>query len=84
LPVDPLTRFEPVVDASGRPNQKLQLFSEEVAALFPIIGEGSPEGIYEAKSNRFYIDKIGGAGACLYVKVVDDIAGERKDGWVLV
>lgn len=84
MPVNPLTRFEPVVDDSGRPNQKLQLFSEEVSALFPIIGEGSPEGIYEAKTGRLYVDTIGGAGACLYVKTVDDIAGERKDGWILV
>ena len=48
MPVKPLTRFEAVVEGD-KPNQRLQLFSEEVANLFPLIGEGSPEGIYEAK-----------------------------------
>lgn len=83
MPVKPLTRFEAVVEGD-KPNQRLQLFSEEVANLFPLIGEGSPEGIYEAKQGRLYIDVIGGTGACLYVKTVDDIANERKDGWILV
>lgn len=81
--VSPLNRFEPVVDNLGRPLQKLQVFSEEVAALSPILGNGSPEGVYEAKQGRFYVDLSGGAGDCLYVKNVDDVAGERRNGWII-
>lgn len=76
----PLDRFEPAVDSTGKPKQVLQIFSEEVAALAPIIGTGSPEGIYEAKAGRMYFDS---AGETLYFKKLDSISGERRNGWVI-
>lgn len=82
--VKPLDRFEPVVDETGRPKQVLQLFSEEVAAFPPIIGTGSPEGIYESKAGRMYFDLTGGPGNNFYVKSVDAISGNRSNGWILV
>lgn len=81
--VSPLGRFDPVVDEMGKPTQKLQLFSEEVAALPLIIGTGSPEGIYESKAGRMYFNLTGGSGNNLYVKSVDSISGNRKNGWIL-
>lgn len=83
MPVNPLNQIEPVVDQLGRPNPRLKLFSEEVSTLFPIIGTGSPEGIYEAKAGRLYVDTAGASGSVLYVKKFDDISGNRKNGWSL-
>lgn len=84
MPVDTLGRSIPVVDEKGKPTQELALFSEAVAALDPIIGTGSPEGVEEARRKRFYIDSNGSAGSVLYVKVLNDIGGDRKQGWILV
>jgi hypothetical protein len=64
------------------PTQPLRLFSELVATLPILFGTGSPEGIIEARQGRQYFDSTGAANARLYVKSVDDIAGNRKNGWV--
>ena len=83
LPLKPLNRFDNVVE-NNRPTQVLQTFSEEVARLDPILGSGSPEGVIEGRAGRFYINTAGGVGTTLYVKRLDDIAGNRKNGWTLV
>ena len=84
MPVNPLGRTIAVVDDEGRPTQELSLFTEEAARLSPLFGTGSPEGVVQARRGRFYIDTDGSVGSVLYVKVLNDIAGERKEGWVLV
>lgn len=84
MPVNPLGRSIPVVDETGRPTQELSIFSEAVAALDPIVGTGSPEGVVEARRGRFYINDAGSSGSVLYVKVLNDISGNRKQGWILV
>jgi hypothetical protein len=77
--------FSPGVDIkTGNPLQPLQILSEEAARLPPLTGTGSPEGIIESKQGRFYINIAGGVGTILYVKRLDDIAGNRKTGWTLV
>lgn len=47
-------------------------------------GIGSPEGVVQARSTRFYMDSTGVSGSILYIKRDDDIAGDRSQGWVLV
>ncbi len=84
MPVNPLGRSIPVVDDNGKPTQELSIFSEAVAALDPIVGTGSPEGVVEARQARFYIDDSGASGSVLYAKVLNDIGGDRKQGWILV
>lgn len=84
MPVNPLGRSIAVVDEDGRPTQELSIFSEEVARFNPIFGTGSPEGAEEARRGRFYIDTSGASGSVLYVKVQNDISGNRKEGWILV
>jgi len=78
-----LDRSVPVVDAEGRPTEALQMFSEELANMQLIIGTGSPEGIFVARQGRQYMDQTGSAGACLYIKLLPDIAGDKRFGWVL-
>lgn len=74
-----LSRSVPIVDDMGRPTQEMNLFSEAVARLEPILGEGSPEGVIEARAGRFYIDQ--NSAPRLWLKVFDALTGDRKQGW---
>ena len=46
-------------------------------------GTGSPEGVVEAFATKRYMDDAGTASAILYIKQVDDVAGDKTLGWVL-
>lgn len=48
-----------------------------------ITGSGSPEDVVTALKNRQYFDDTGAAGNNRYTKQVDDIAGDKKKGWIL-
>ena len=83
MPISPLNTNRAVVDKDGFPLQALQLFSEQCSRLSIIIGSGSPEGVIEAEQGRLYMNTAGVAGAILYIKRDNDIAGNRKNGWIL-
>lgn len=76
-----LDRNNPVVDDKFRPLQRLQMFSEQCAALEILSGTGSPESVVSASKTRLYMDENTGA---LYIKRVNDIGGDKSQGWVLV
>lgn len=84
MPLSPLYAGTPVVNQKGQPEQVLRLFSEAVAKLPIIIGSGSPEGIVDAQPSRLYMDMTGISGAILYIKRDANIAGNTKNGWILV
>ena len=48
-----------------------------------ISGVGSPDGVVEALATKQYMDSTGPAGAILYIKQVNDIAGDKTLGWIL-
>lgn len=75
---------EPVIDANGRPLRNLNLFSEGASRLTILTGIGDPEGVVPSRSTRLYMDTTGTAGSILYIKQVDDVAGDKTMGWVLV
>ena len=58
----------------------LQAINEQTV----ITGSGSPEGVVEAIVSQQYMDTAGTAGAILYIKRDADIAGDKKQGWILV
>ena len=84
MALSPLDRVVPVVDDQGRPTQRLQLFSEELVNMQLIIGTGSPEGIYQARQGREYMDTDGIPGTIKYIKLLPDIGGDRSLGWSLL
>jgi len=84
LAVDELNPSVAVVDDMLRPTLPLRRLSADVNAMTIIVGTGSPEGVVEARISRLYMDTAGVAGAILYIKQVNDIAGNRKNGWILV
>lgn len=82
--VNPLSRAEAAVDKDGKPLSNLNLFSEAVSKLPILSGSGSPEGVVPSRSKRLYMDTAGTAGSILYIKQVDDVAGDNTLGWILV
>lgn len=50
----------------------------------PLTGTGSPEGVIEAPQFSLYLDTTGVSGSIEYRKMLTDIAGDRKQGWVAV
>lgn len=64
-----------------------QAFRDQMTRLgnnLPIIGTGSPEGVVDAPQFTLYINRIGTAGAIEYRKMLTDIAGNTKLGWLAV
>jgi len=47
-------------------------------------GSGSPEGVIETIPTKRYMDTSGISGTILYIKRDADIAGDKKQGWILV
>jgi hypothetical protein len=64
--------------------QAFRRFMLQVDNNLPILGTGSPEGVVEAPQFSLYIDSLGTTGTIEYRKMQTDIAGNRKQGWVLV
>lgn len=60
-----------------------RLITSEVNLSSLQSGSGSPEGVLEAKDGTLYKDNNGTAGNILYVKNIDDVAGDKTMGWIL-
>jgi hypothetical protein len=73
-----------IVDKEGRQVQELNEFFVGLESLDKLNGLGSPEGVVEATQGRLYWDRVGIAGAILYIKRDADIAGDKTKGWILV
>lgn len=74
----------PLVDERGIMSEQTRLWAQSITDAQRIIGSGSPDGIVEANQGVFYIDEDAALGSVLYVKQRDNVAGDRKFGWVLI
>lgn len=81
LPPNP-TR--PATKQTGEVNDDIRVWMQIVSDRQVIIGEGSPEGAIPAGKASLYMDESGGSGSILYIKKLDDIGGNKSEGWVLV
>ena len=79
-----LSTDRPIVDSSGNQTQQTRLYFKTITDQALIIGDGSPEGIVEAVEGATYQDRLGVAGVIRYAKMVDDIGGDKKLGWLLI
>ena len=75
---------QPIVEDNGTMSRPFQDWQELVSRSQFYRGTGTPEGVIEAPEDSRYIDTAGAPGSLLYIKVNDDIAGDRTKGWVLV
>lgn len=82
MEVRPIDRNQSIVDAAGNPTQNFQVGWEQVRRLTTLVGTGSPEGAVIAQEGRFYLSQ--GDYPALYVKKLNDIAGDRSLGWMMV
>ena len=64
--------------------QPLMLFFESIVDMYMLSGIGPPEGVVQAVQKQTYLDESGIAGSVMYVKQLDDIAGDPKKGWILI
>ena len=74
----------PIVSENGIITRLFRKFINEVSEESLLIGTGTPEGVLEAKQGRRYMNDAGTTGSILYIKKLNDIAGDRKKGWILV
>jgi hypothetical protein len=72
-----------LLDSVGKPVQRFRTWINEVTRLGIIRGTGSPEGVVEALEDQQYYDDSGGPGANMYIKKLDNIAGDKSKGWEL-
>ena len=81
MAANPLSPNIPCIDSMGRPLQNLLIIIEQLRNLEPLSGDGSPETVVSANKLRLYMDDLTGD---VYIKKLDAIAGDKKQGWVLV
>ncbi len=63
--------------------QEFRTLFGTIVDFLPIVGSGTPEGVVEARQFTPYIDKNGTTGTIRYTKMLPEIGGDRKMGWVL-
>ncbi len=80
----PMPPSFPFVDERGYLTSRAQEFVLEVHKQSVIIGTGSPEGVLEAPQWSEYIDDSGTTGSLKWVKKLEDISGDRTQGWILI
>ena len=65
--------------------QEFMLWTQDITARVnfntPLEGTGSPEGVLEAITGKFYTDT---AIPSQYRKSVNDVAGDKTLGWLIV
>lgn len=79
-----LNAGQPIIDDSGKMAQAFRTWTLDASLSIPIVGTGSPEGVVEARQFQLYINSAGTAGLIEYRKMVSQIGGDRKQGWILV
>lgn len=83
--VIPPSPVESAIDAKGGMFQRFRDWTQSITRAVNLstiaTGSGTPNGSLEAVTNKLYTDT---AGPSLYWKSVDDVAGDKSLGWVLV
>lgn len=81
----PVNANEPIVENNKTMTQRYRTWLLQVNATLPILGEGSPEGNVDAPLYSLYIDTTSTtSGAIDYRKMLSDIAGDTKQGWIAI
>jgi hypothetical protein len=73
-----------IVDSIGNMTANFKTWSQLVTNMSMIEGSGNPENVVSAMRTRQYMDITGSVGARVYIKTVDSVAGNDKQGWELV
>jgi len=79
-----LSFANPIVNSDGTATQHFQRFLLQLSQGIEIVSSGTPESIIEAPQYTKYIDEAIPSVPVLYIKILPDIAGDRKKGWVSI
>lgn len=74
----------PLLNDTGAPSSQFDFWLRAITDRALIIGDGNPEGIFEALQGALYLDESGTSGNILYIKRNSDILGDKTKGWILV
>jgi hypothetical protein len=74
----------PIVGDNGVMADAFRVWTQGVNLGTPIVNSGSPEGVVAARQFQLCINSAGTTGTLLYVKMLPEISGDRKRGWVAV
>jgi hypothetical protein len=77
----PFTRA--IIDQNGMLTEESRVYFSDLANRIPSYGSGSPEGVVEADLGATYYDIAAVAGSRTYIKISQDIGGDRSQGWEL-
>jgi len=79
-----LNAAQPIVQPDGTMAQPFRQFTQDASLSIPIVGDGSPEGVVEARQYSLYINSTGTTGSIEYRKMQPEIGGDVTKGWVAV
>lgn len=79
-----LNSSQPIVNPDGTPSQHFQLFLLQLANSVTIVSTGNPEAVVEAPQYCVYVDETTPSAPVTYRKMLPEIGGDRKKGWVVV
>ncbi len=81
-----LNQSNPIADDQGKMTNVMRQWVTLVNNWQPIVGTGTPEGVVEAPLYAPYIDDTIPAvsGSILYLKMQDEIGGDKTKGWVAI
>jgi len=82
--IKPPIANEAITDTSGFMNNFFRSWTQLISRLSIIDGEGSPEGVIEARVSRQYHDTTGTVGNTIYIKHSADILGDTSKGWRVI
>ena len=74
---------QPIINENGTMTLSFQEWQRLVTKQLPYNGNGSPETVLIAEQYSHYYDDTAGAGSIHYIKMLDNIAGDKSKGWVL-
>ena len=80
--IAPPNTNRPIVE-SGNASKELRLWLINISERALILGEGSPEDVVAARVGAQYADILGTTGSIRYIKLQDNIGGDKTKGWVL-
>ena len=80
----PPSPIESAIDADGGMFQRFRDWTQAITRAVNLstiaTGSGTPENNLEAFTNKLYIDTT---GPSIYWKSVDDISGDKSQGWII-
>ena len=81
--ISPPVPHLPITNDKMVMQQFFMQWTQDITRALPIMGDGSPEGVVSAPQYTQYIDRTGTTGSIRWIKMLTNVAGDVKSGWIL-